>query len=315
VRTLLRRRLRRRRDPVRAESRPLCVVYGNCHADPIRRLLERSPAFTTAFRTTRITAAHELKADQLDQLKSTLAGASLLITQPVRDDYRGLPIGSGQLAANTPDSCRTITIPALYYDATYPFQVYVRPTDSGRAPVPIVQAYHDLRFLHCAAQGWNYEQASAWLNEFRPLQHGIRAVAQQARERLGEYESWLDVQVLDRLTAPELHGRSFFTVDHPTNAGMMRLVAGIHERLGLPYVPDGEGPPLLGTYRTPLEPSVIEALELPDEPRRDWVARGQAYTLEQMLAAHLDFYAEHPDIVSAGIDDHAERMATLGIAA
>jgi hypothetical protein len=298
---------------LKRSTRFVCVVYGNCHADPIRRLLDDSQAFHRTFQTVAIPAAHEITGDQLESVKSTLAGAKLLVTQPVRDDYRGLPIGSEQLAGALPENARRITIPALYYDGTYPFQVYVRPTDTGRAPVPIVSAYHDLRFLHCAAQGWNVDRAKVWLNTHRPSPEGIRAVAKQAQARLAEYEAPLDVHVHDRLTSPELHGRGFFTVDYPTNAGMMELVAGIHRRLELPYQPRHTGRPLLGTYRTPLEASVIEALDLPDAPRPHWVARGQTYSLEQMLGAHLDFYAAHPDIVAAGTTDHAERMLTLGI--
>jgi len=39
------------------------------------------------------------------------------------------------------------------------------------------------------------------------------------------------VRVSARLTAPEVHARSFFTVNHPTNFALERIVAAIHAQL------------------------------------------------------------------------------------
>ncbi|WP_241490615.1 WcbI family polysaccharide biosynthesis putative acetyltransferase, partial [Microbacterium testaceum] len=68
------------------------VVVGNCQAESLRLVIasEALPAI-------RIPAVHELTATDAARLHDVLARASFLVAQPVRDDYRGLPLGTAQL--------------------------------------------------------------------------------------------------------------------------------------------------------------------------------------------------------------------------
>jgi hypothetical protein len=277
-------------------------------------MLDASPSFRHEFRTQAIPAVHEITDATLEAVRHAVSEASLLVSHRVRDDYNGLPVGTEQIAELAPGTCRRITVPALYYDGVYPFQVVVRD-DAGRVTkVPLVETYHDVRFVWCASQGWDAARATAWIRDFAPPAEGLRALAAYAQELLADHERLDDVKVSRELLAPELHARSFFTVNHPTDATLTLVVAGIHERLGLPRpAATGFGDGLLGVYRTPIERSVIGALGLRAEPRPSWVVHGEEHPIERMLGLHLDWYRSRPRVVEAGVTQHERRMRLLGL--
>jgi hypothetical protein len=73
-------------EPAR-DGRPLGLVHGNCQAEALRVLLAGSP--TLPWQLLRVPPVHELEAGDLPHLDRLLAGATLLLAQPVRDGYRG----------------------------------------------------------------------------------------------------------------------------------------------------------------------------------------------------------------------------------
>src|SRR5947208_12742388 len=70
--------------------RPLCLVYGNCQAEPIRALLAGSHGFSSRFDAVRIPAVHEIGASQIPSFYRVLREASVIVAQPIKRDYRGL---------------------------------------------------------------------------------------------------------------------------------------------------------------------------------------------------------------------------------
>jgi hypothetical protein len=295
-------------------KRPVAVVYGNCTAEPLRTLLADSLTFAERYRTEPLPAAHVIgSAEAAAQVRRTVAEAQLIIYQPVRENYRGLPLGSAQITADASSTARRLTVPALYYDGVFPYQAYVRATDNSREEIPRLSGYHDLRFLFCAAEGLKHDEAQTWFRDFRGSPDGLRAWAVNAQRRVRAYEASLDIAVTDRLFSAALHHRSFFTADHPTNAALVELAARIHAALGLDYDPVVPRHALLGHYRAPLDGDVVDALTLPTDPGIDWVVNDRRYPREQLLAEHLAFYAEHPESVAAGMAEHGHRMDMLGI--
>src|SRR5205085_7499609 len=88
-------RLRRFERLARGEEprRPLCLVYGNCQAEPLRVLLDESADFADRYETVRIPPVHEINAVQVGKLQRVLHLASLIVAQPIKDNYRELPLG------------------------------------------------------------------------------------------------------------------------------------------------------------------------------------------------------------------------------
>jgi hypothetical protein len=309
------RRGRRRAEsaPAAASELPVCVVYGNCQAVALRLLLEASPRFTEAYRTVHVPPVHEITEGSLPGVEAAIGCASLFVTHPIRDGYHGFPIGSEQIAGFARERCRLVTVPPLYYDGLYPFQVYVR--DERGIPIAAPRStYHDVRFLHCAAKRWDVARAAAWLADWRPDPDGVRTLAAYCKQRLLGVEAPLDVHVVERLTAPDLHSRAFFTINHPSNAALAEVAAGVHRVLELPYEqPVTVVEELLGQCVTPLEAPVIDALDLVAEPRHDWIIDGSSLTPSELLSIHIDWYREHPGIVAAGLEQHQRRSTILGL--
>ena len=136
--------------------RRLCVVYGNCQAEGLGDVLSSSPAFAEEYRVAAIPAVHMLSSSELRDLEQLIAGASLIVAQPVRPGYRGMGLGTDEVTAAAPSGCRVIRFPVLYYQGLFPFQAFVHHGgDNGRSHVsaPVTGRHHDLRLLGCAAQG------------------------------------------------------------------------------------------------------------------------------------------------------------------
>jgi hypothetical protein len=303
---------RRAAQESRREELGTCVVYGNCQASALRIMLDASPGFSAAFQTVYVPAVHEITEETLAEVRAAVAAASLFVTQPVRHGYHGFPVGSEEIADYAAASCRTVTIPALYYEGLYPYQVYVRDQSGAVVSAPL-SIYHDVRFLYCAAKGWNTAGAVRWLTKWTPAPESIRTLAEQAQSRLEKYEQSLDVQVSSRLLNRALHGRAFYTINHPTDAGLMEVVVGLHHVLDFPHSRMGVDRELLGEIQTPLEPSVIAALDLGVTARKDWIIRGESLSMKDMVTAHLGWYRENPGCVAAGLAQHELRLSLLGL--
>jgi hypothetical protein len=294
--------------------RPLCFVYGNCQADPIRALLASVPEFADSYEAVRIPAVHLITAAQLAKLQTILPAASLIIAQPIKDAYRGLPLGMNEVLALAPRNCSVIRFPALYYDALYPFQGYVRTGSTRTAQAPLT-TYHDLRMLCAAARGLTDDAAVRWISDYRPPETALRAAAEEAAAKIREREGTTDISAVEALiAAPRAHARSFFTVNHPARFVLQHIADRIRDILGLQPVSDvhGGGEPL-GVFHTPLEQTVIDALGLPSDPAPDWLIKGKRVATTDVVRLHLNWYRQYPDVVDAGLRDHAARIAAFGL--
>ena len=280
------------------DAGPLALVHGNCQAEALRVVL----APVTAERMVRVPPAHELTAEDIGPLRALLARATLLVSQPVRDDYRDLPIGTRQLARLLPRAARVLRVPIVRYLGLHPYAAIVRhPSD--RAAVPPVVPYHDLRTVAAAAGRPQAPPADA--AALRAV--GVASVAElERRERIG-----CDVSVSDLLEG--LGVDAVHTLNHPGNQVVVALAGRVNAALGGTGEVADPGRTLLGEVVAPLEPAVLAARGLTAAPHEHWVVRGQTVTGQTVRAAHLAWYADHPEWVGAALTAHADRMATLGL--
>jgi glycosyltransferase involved in cell wall biosynthesis len=305
------------------DARPSCIVYGNCQADQLRDMLDRSEPFTAAYRTVRIPAAHEVvqatragDARAIARLTRAISGAGLIVTQRIRSAYHGLPLGSDDvLEASSPDST-VITIPPMYHDGLFPFHGYVRiGGEHFETGAPMVE-YHDLRFLFCAARGWGHAEAVNWLREYEPPPAAVRTIAQQADNALASTRLNVDVSLADSSLMRARQAEHWYTLNHPTQHLMADIAAGVHRLLGLPWEfrPDANDALRFGWLRAPREASTLSALEIRAPARPAWIVSGRAWSLSALLELQLPWYAERPEVLEAGVSEHAERMKLLELA-
>ncbi len=282
-------------EPVEHDG-PLGIVLGNCQAESLRQALAGATV-----RFLRVPPVHELVAADLPHLERVLASAAIVVAQPVKDDYHGMPLGTRQLL-EVAASARSILVPVIRYAGLYPWQAIIRAPHDPSADPPIVP-YHDLRTL-AAATG------AAPPAPPRPA--AVRAIGEASLAELRRREQrHRTVQISDVLSSPSF--ALMRTINHPGNAVFERLAERVHTALGL----DGEPRPLeremLDRVHAPREAAVIDALGLDAEPRDHWLVDGAPVATDDVRAAQLAWYRAHPDAVEAGLARHADTMAELGL--
>lgn len=257
------------------------IVVGNCQAESLRVVMDAPDR-----RFVRVPAVHELTSSEALRLLELVEGAAVVISQPIRDDYRGMPVGTRQLAAVT--TARLITFPTVRFAGLHPFQVAMRV--SGVEEDPPIVAYHDIRTLAATAG----VPVRAELGQAE-----IRAVAHASVQELRAREQHIDVPVSDLFDVVSAdHAR---TVNHPGNSIWLPLGARVLKAMGTRDAPTDPGRPLLNAVRAPLVPEVVETWSLPDEPRLHWTVEGAEVDESEIRESHLAWYADHPEFVNAAM--------------
>jgi hypothetical protein len=281
-------------------SVPVVLVHGNCQAESIRLLLDQAPELTG--RTVRIPPVFELTADDLPHLERLLDRCDVLVSQPVKDGYRDLGLGTRELQGMLPAGARVIRWPVLRFAGLHPWQAIVRdPRDPGRNP-PVVP-YHDLRTL-AAAAGRSTTSS--------PDVEALRAVAEASRAELARREARdCDVTVSDVFAAPRVG--DMLTVNHPGNRILVTLARRLQEAIGVAPVAADPGRVLLGEVVAPVEAPVLAALGIDADPVDGWTVRGEPVDAAAVHAAQKQWYLDNPWVLDAGMQRHADTLALLGL--
>ncbi len=258
------------------------LVVGNCQAESLRLVIA-----SDALPAIRVPAVHELTADDVRRLHELLARASFLVAQPIRDGYRGFPLGTAQLRAALSRTARAVTVPAVRFAGLHPFQAVLRLPEFPEDP-PLV-AYHDVRVVA--------EAAGRSVPAHLPP-GAVRAIAESSVAELRRREALgLDVVASD-LFDPVVEDLAR-TVNHPGNALFLPLGARLVAALGAPGQVVDPGRPILAGVRAPLEDWVVDAWNLDAEPRPDWTVAGESLPAAAVREAHLAYYAERPAVLAA----------------
>jgi hypothetical protein len=285
-----------------ADGRPIGVIMGNCQAESLRVALGDEDV-----RFLRVPPVHELEADDMPLLARILARTDVFITQPIRDDYRGLPLGSEQMRALLPAGAKTTTVPVIRFAGLYPFQAIIRPP-SDTSLVPPLVPYHDLRLVAEAARRAGLVALSAG-SVTAPQ---IHAIADESIRQLRSREKAHDtVVVSDLFLRPDFS--LMRTINHPGNTVWTALAERVRARLGLADDSVTLTRELLNSIHAPRDQAVIDAWGLDAEARPTWTVGGLDIDPVELREAHLAWYVEHPDAVTSGLTRHAPALSTLGL--
>ena len=273
---------------------PLVVIVGNCQAESLRIMMG-----TSDVRTVRVPAVHELVASDLTPLGQLLALADVFISQPVQDDYHGLPIGTSQMRALLRPTAAVALVPVIRFAGLYPTQVIVRPPSAPSLEPPVVP-YHDLATLA--------EAAGAPVPRVTPP--AVRAIAALSLAELERREQRHDaVAISDMFISPDFSAMR--TINHPGNTVFAELARRVRERVGLPAHSYDPGRPILANIHAPREQAVIDAFALSDQPTTTWRVDGHEVDTSAVQDAHRTWYRRHPEVVAAGVARHADALRIL----
>lgn len=274
-------------------DKPSVAVIGNCQAESLRIVLDASGRFNSF----RIPPIHEWGSADLEHVKKVLNRTDILVSQPVRDDYRGLPCGVDQLAAMLPESATMLKVPVLRFSALNPYYAIVRPLD------PPVVPYHDLRIV-AALAGIRQVNQPDWHGCF---DHNVVQMAQREKAHGTVVMSdWL-------ATVPVWH-----TLNHPDNSTLQELGNRVLNSLSLQS--DGKGAArapedreMLGNLQAPILAEAASALGC-EAVRETWTLGGEALPDEMISQAHHQFYTAHPELITNAVTRHSELLHRLGFA-
>lgn len=285
-------------DPVQTD-RPLLIVHGNCQAESLRVVLQNSPSAPCA--SVRVPPVHEIAADELPLLDRLLRRARWVLTQPIADDYRDLPLGSQQVARRA-SRATTMVYPVFRYAGLHPWQIVYHHPEVGDPPlVP----YHDARTL-LAAAGRPAPVTTA---------DGIRAVLRWSLDELARREAEAGARPVSDLVLAAGAGAAH-TVNHPGNEIIVGLARRVEAGFGWAVSAGDPGRTLLDSVHAPVEALVRTALGLPaaraGEQDSDWVVGGRVVSAAEVRVAQLDWYEQHPAVVTHLVARSAPQLRLLG---
>jgi len=274
------------------------IIVGNCQAESLRLVVSSDvlPAI-------RVPAVHELDAADTARLHALLSKAAFLVAQPIRDDYRGLPLGTAQLRGSLPAGARSVTVPAIRYAGLHPFQAVLRLPEFPEDP-PLV-TYHDVRTV---------AEASGLSVPAMLPPSAVRSIADASVAELRRREGrGLDIVASD-LFVPVV-ADLMRTVNHPGNAVFLPLGERIAAALGNPGGGVDPGRPILASVRAPLESWIVDAWGLDEAPRQDWIVAGETLAAAFVREAHLAYYRERPALLAAVVERMTPLLRTWAAAA
>lgn len=275
---------------------PRVAVIGNCQGESLRILLTSSGAVDSF----RIPPVHEWTANDLAYVRAALAETDVLISQPIRDNYRDLPCGTQQLAQHLPAHGKLILYPVLRFNALNPHIAIIRsPKDPSLNP-PVVP-YHNLAYV----------AEFAGLKQVREADY--QACAEQSISQLATREQAHDcVTISDTLASTPV----WHILNHPNNATLVELARRALKEI----TPDlsqgaldavGADHELLGHLQSPIDPVAAEFFGV-DERRAVWTLGGEEISEHEIYEQQMAFYREHPEVVEAGLARHQELLHHLG---
>ena len=290
---------------LRRHKKPVIAVWGNCQAPAIAKILSSVPQVAENFDVLRLPAVQEIARGQLALARTLIRRADVVITQPVRSDYRGLPIGTEQILDHAP-TAQVITYPSMFYTGLHPFIVYVHASGELGTQAPLTSGYHDLRFIARA------NRVVAGLPQMTegPWAHAIIDNARQSFEALQARERSLDVTITPSISGAD----SFWTINHPSNRVLSYAAGQMLEALGINAPVPNPTRELLSDQVLPVSVEVRHALGLPPPTRseQEWRTGGGRVSDEVVAEAHISFYQRRADILDTAVSEHHAALVRYG---
>ena len=283
------------------------LVIGNCQAEALRQILDA--VGDRPYRTVLVPPVHEIEASDLPHLEVLLRQTAVLSCQPIRNDYRDLPLGTGQLAAVLPAAATVLRWPVIRYAGLYPFQVIVRrPADRSVVPPPV--PYHDLRTIAAALEGRSIPTPGTWTwnrPRFGPWQN--TAGRRCPTGRPGTPTSASRTSWCRRDAMPPIRS----TI--PATPCWSPSPSGCFPRWGWIDVPNGWEPHCSDRCTHPLSKRVLDALNVSGQARTHWWSNGRALDPESVHAVQLHWYRSNLDFLQLAVQRHGQIMDLLGLSA
>lgn len=219
------------------------ILVGNCQVEHIASFMQQA----VVDESVEITAAkpvYLIEQEEVAELHNQISQCDLLICQPIGDEYRShIGLGTKYLQSLLNDSARSVVIPNLYYDASFPsfgyfkdeFGEAIRASDEMWTQNLPWGDYHDFLLFASVIKGLDASQYIELVN--KPPLWDTEKLKQTSVSQMAQRDIACDIkgaEIFSMLDPIEL-ANAFHSYNHPTNNLMSLLTIKILELVGLSY--------------------------------------------------------------------------------
>lgn len=250
----------------------------------------------------KIPAVHTIKGAEQARWQAELAGADVILHQPIGAGFGAL--ASEEIKAAYPGKTY-VSFPSIHFAGFLPHLVTLRKAGGGTLG-SVLGDFHDARIVAGFHHGLTVEKCLAGLGAvtFDMGAHFAACRAESLRREEG-----VDIPVLEDLIARSQQSQTLYTVNHPDNETMIRVARLSLRQLGLAqdraFVPPAKK--LMGWVIAAVPESVNLALGH-SWRSRDYILAGAPLTLRHVVEASYDIYRKVADF-DALIDFNRHRFA------
>jgi hypothetical protein len=209
------------------------VVYGNCQAGPIGRMIELA---TPGLVVLRVPPVHTIRTEKIGEVEGQFQSADIVLSQPIGSNFGAL---SSDALKALPGKREWITFPSIYFGGLFPYLHYLRQ-EGGAALKGPLSDYHDQRIVRAfltdqteaqCLQAIHTPQADLCASHFRDA-------VKESRRR----EESLPIKFVDYLMEHVAMERTFHTFNHPSNAVLWHVAMQFLGLIGRPIASNARPP-------------------------------------------------------------------------
>jgi hypothetical protein len=281
-------------------TRDRAIVFGNCQATALERMLKTSNGFAKRFKVRTFPAVHEITPKKVVKLHASLEQCDLLVVQRVSESYRGLGVGTKTLAAMAPKAT-IVRWPDAYWGGYFPDLFYLRDA-AGQSVVNGPFDYHDRVILHAFASGLGVDETIQLLTDpDQPLT--TEGWMRDAVENLRIREHETDIAISAFVESAFDRALLFFTMNHPANIVLRYMAEHVLQLIGLPNgLPAGKRlSERLGATFYPIHANHHRALGLEFVTPEAYKIRGATFEPRRAVKSFFNYYKANPHLVALNV--------------
>lgn len=271
-------------------ARSLCIIHANCQGDPLRFLLESTPAFARVYEVRKYTnyLREPIPAEDL-------AHCGLLLFQELSSAWGEHATAS--LLQLLPPGAQRLKLPNMFFNGYWP--LWTNHTHL---------AYGDLLLEHLAGLGLGpSEILHVYLRGDITTKFDLPALVLASRQREERKEEGVVAPTLSLIDTYWREEQLFHTVNHPGPRLTLHVADEVLRALGMPPVPDSARRAWAAQpeeFIQPIHPQVGALYGLPfAHAERRYPVYGQDMTFAQFAAAYVDCRLRHEIAASAATAD------------
>lgn len=212
------------------------ILVGNCQVEHIASFMQQA----VVDKSVEITAAkpvYLIEQEEVAELHNQISQCDLLICQPIGDEYRSnIGLGTKFLISLLPEKSKSLVIPNLYYDASFPTFGYFKDSsgEAIRASDPMWSQnlpwgdYHDFLLFTAVNKGLSSYEFIELVNK-SPI-WDIESIRDTSIANMRDRDivcGIKGVEIFEQLRADMKLAESFHSYNHPSNELLVILASTI----------------------------------------------------------------------------------------